>query len=230
MTQGADTATERKPPRPIALLLWAGLAGLQIAAAFSLADPERAEEEPPIYEWSTAASAVVVYGLLLMLTFAVASLYPTARGALGLRRFEPRFLWPAAGVVVVSVVVAAVLEPILHAGEKQGIAPEVWRPYDLAPFLVNAILIVTWGPFVEELFYRGLGMTAMGMFGPAAAIGGTALAFGFAHGLLVALPPLVVFGLGLAWVRTRSGSVWPGFIAHAGYNAIGIAISVATST
>jgi len=123
-----------------------------------------------------------------------------------------------------------VLEPILHAGEKQGIAPEVWRPDDLAPCLVNAILIVTWGPLAEELFYRGLGVTAVGMFGPAAAIGGTALAFGFAHGLLVALPPLVVFGLGLAWVRTRSSSVWPGFIAHAGYNAIGIAISVATST
>ena len=40
---------------------------------------------------------------------------------------------------------------------------------------------------------------------------------------------LVVFGLGLAWVRERSDSVWPGFIAHAAYNAIGIAISVATS-
>ena len=55
------------------------------------------------------------------------------------------------------------------------------------------------------------------------------MAFGFAHGLLVALPPLIVFGLGLAWVRVRSDSVWPGFIAHAAYNAIGIAISVATS-
>jgi membrane protease YdiL (CAAX protease family) len=58
---------------------------------------------------------------------------------------------------------------------------------------------------------------------------GTAVAFGLAHGILVALPPLIVFGLGLAWVRLRSDSVWPGFIAHAAYNAVGIALAVATS-
>jgi len=83
MDASAEPVREREPPRPLALLLWAGLAGLQIAVAFSLADPERAEEKPPIYEWSTAASALVVYGLLLLLTFAIASLYPTARSALG---------------------------------------------------------------------------------------------------------------------------------------------------
>ena len=218
-----------EPKRPLALVFWLVLAGLQIVATFSLADPDRVEEEPPIYEWSTAANALIVYGLLVLLTFGIASMYPDTRRALGLRRFEPRYLWHAAGVVVISIVVAAVLEPILHAGEKQGLAPQEWRPDDLAPFLVNALLIATWGPFAEELFYRGLGVTALGMFGPAVAITGTALAFAFAHGLLVALPPLVVFGLGLAWVRVRSDSVWPGFIAHAAYNAIGIAISVATS-
>jgi membrane protease YdiL (CAAX protease family) len=222
-------ADEHGPRRPAALLLWAGLAGLQIAAAFALADPDQVEEQPPIYEWSTAASALILYALLVLLTFGIASLYPSARRALGLRRFNPRFLWSAGGVVVVSVIVAAALEPILHAGEKQGIAPEEWNPDQLAPFLVNAIIIATWGPFAEELFYRGLGVTAVGIFGSTVAIVGTALAFGLAHGLLVALPPLVVFGLGLAWVRVRSDSVWPGFIAHAGYNAIGIAIAVATS-
>ena len=231
MSVTSEPTAERlgEPRRPLALVFWLVLAGLQIVATFSLADPDRVEEEPPIYEWSTAANALIVYGLLVLLTFGIASMYPDTRRALGLRRFEPRYLWHAAGVVVVSIVVAAALEPILHAGEKQGLAPQEWRPDDLAPFLVNALLIATWGPFAEELFYRGLGVTALGMFGPAVAITGTALAFGFAHGLLVALPPLVVFGLGLAWVRVRSGSVWPGFIAHAAYNAIGIAISVATS-
>jgi membrane protease YdiL (CAAX protease family) len=229
MSTEAVTGEERQPSRPLALLLWAGLAGLQIAATFSLADPDRVEEEPPIYEWATAANAIIVYGLLVLLTLGIASMYPDTRKALGLRRFESRYLWHAAAVVVVSIVVAAVLEPILHAGEKQGIAPQEWRPDDLAPFLVNAILIATWGPFAEELFYRGLGVTALGMFGPAVAICGTAIAFGFAHGLLVALPPLVVFGLGLAWVRSRADSVWPPFIAHAAYNALGIGIAVATS-
>jgi membrane protease YdiL (CAAX protease family) len=226
-----DVTAERdqEPRRPAALLFWATLALLQIAAAFALANPGQVEEEPPIYEWSTAASALILYGLLLLLTYGIAALYPDVRRALGLRRFSPGFLWPAAGVVIASIVVAVALEPFLHAGEKQGIAPEEWRPDAIAPFVVNALLIVTWGPFAEELFYRGLGVTALGMFGPAVAIVGTALAFGLAHGLLVALPPLVVFGLGLAWLRVRSDSVWPGFIAHASYNAIGIGLAVATS-
>jgi membrane protease YdiL (CAAX protease family) len=55
-------------------------------------------------------------------------------------------------------------------------------------------------------------------FGGLAAIGVTSLAFGLGHGLLVALPVLVVFGAGLGWVRIRSGSVWPGMLAHGLYN------------
>jgi membrane protease YdiL (CAAX protease family) len=217
------------PRRWLALLLWAGLATLQIATAFALADPGQAEENPPIYEWSTAVGVIFLYAVLIGLTFGIASMYPDSRRALGFRTFGSRFLWQAAGVVFVSVVFAAVLEPILHAGEKQGLAPSEWRPDELAPFLVNAVLIATLGPFGEELFYRGLGTSVLGIFGSRVAIAGSAVAFGLAHGLLVALPPLVVFGLGLAWVRVRSDSVWPGVIAHGAYNAVGIALSVTTS-
>jgi membrane protease YdiL (CAAX protease family) len=229
MSSSTTIEQQAAPRRPLALLLWTGLAALQIGATFALAEPERAQAEPPIYEWSTAASAIVIYGLLVGLTFAIASMFPDTRQALGLRRFSSRFLWQAGGVVVVSIVLAAVLEPILHAGEKQGLSPDEWRPDELAPFLVNAVLIATWGPFAEELFYRGLGVTVLGVFGSTFAIVGSATAFGFAHGLLVALPPLFVFGLGLAWVRARSDSVWPGFVAHAAYNAVGITLSVTTS-
>jgi membrane protease YdiL (CAAX protease family) len=229
MSSSTTAEHDAYPRRPLALLLWATLAGLQILATFSLADTDRVEEEPPIFEWSTAVSGFLLYGVLIGLTFAIASIYPNARQALGLRHFDRRFLWQAGGVVVVSVIVAAALEPVLHAGEKQGLAPQEWRPDALAPFLVNTVLIVTWGPFAEELFYRGLGVTVLRIFGPMVAVVGTALAFGLAHGILVALPPLVVFGLGLAWVRLRSDSVWPGFLAHAAYNAVGIALSVATS-
>jgi membrane protease YdiL (CAAX protease family) len=222
-----EPVDEPVPRRTAALLVWLLLAGAQIAATFALADSGTTDEEPAIYEWATAFNAVLLYGILVALTLGIASLYPDNRRALGLRRFDRRFLWQAAGVVVVSVIVAAALEPFLHAGEKQGIAPQEWEPDKLGPFVVNTILIATWGPFAEELFYRGLGVTVFQFLGSTVAIVATALAFGFAHGLFVALPPLVVFGLGLAWVRTRSDSVWPGFIAHGVYNAVGIALSVA---
>jgi membrane protease YdiL (CAAX protease family) len=54
--------------------------------------------------------------------------------------------------------------------------------------------------------------------------------FGLAHGILVALPVLGFFGLALAWLRLRTGSVWPCVIAHAAYNALGITAFFVTST
>jgi uncharacterized protein len=58
----------------------------------------------------------------------------------------------------------------------------------------------------------------------------TGVIFGLVHGLLGALPPLVLFGIGLAWVRLRSTSVWPTFIGHAAYNGFGVLVLVLSWT
>ena len=50
--------------------------------------------------------------------------------------------------------------------------------------------------------------------------------FGLVHGVLEALPPLVLMGLGLAWVRLRADSVWPAVAAHMAYNGIGILLLI----
>ena len=85
-------------------------------------------------------------------------------------------------------------------------------------------MIVLVAPFVEELFFRGIGVRALTVFGTLAAILLSGVIFGAVHGILGALPPLALFGIGLAWIRVRSASIWPGFIAHATYNGIGIAL------
>ena len=59
------------------------------------------------------------------------------------------------------------------------------------------------------------------------AIVGTAVLFSLAHGVVEAIPPLLVFGVGLAWVRVRADSVWPCVIAHGTYNAIAIGATLA---
>jgi hypothetical protein len=64
------------------------------------------------------------------------------------------------------------------------------------------------------------------VFGGLAAILATGVVFGLVHGILGALPPLVLFGIGLAWVRLRSASVWPSFIGHAAYNGLGVLLLV----
>jgi membrane protease YdiL (CAAX protease family) len=126
------------------------------------------------------------------------------------------------GVVIASVAVSALLEPILHAGREQGLEPEEWRSDRVAPFVVNAIVVVTLVPFTEELFFRGLGVRVLRFLGPIVAVVGTAIVFSLAHGILVAVPALGFFALLLGWLRVRTDSVWPCVIAHALYNGIGV--------
>src|SRR5919106_256738 len=78
----------------------------------------------------------------------------------------------------------------------------------------------------EEIFFRGLGVRALKLLGVVAAVLVTGIVFGLVHGILGALPPLALFGIGLAWVRAASGSVWPGVIAHMTYNGVGIGLLV----
>jgi membrane protease YdiL (CAAX protease family) len=215
----------------LALALWLLVAGLQIAAAFALGGGSSdSDGNDALYHYSLAVGSLVLYGVLVAVTFWIASLFPDRAAALGLRRFAPRTLWLVAGVIIVSLVVSAALEPILHAGREQGLEPDRWRPNRVAPFLLNALVIVTVVPFAEELFYRGLGVRVFRVLGTLVAVVSTALLFGLAHGILVALPALGFFGLCLAWLRARADSVWPGVIAHAVYNGLGIAAFFATST
>ena len=75
--------------------------------------------------------------------------------------------------------------------------------------------------------YRGLGLAVTrdrwGMW-PAIAI--TSVAFGLAHGLLVALPVLTIFGVVLALVRERTQSLYPAVLLHAIFNGMALLASV----
>lgn len=212
------------------LAAWLVLVALQIALAFAAtSDDDAVRDTDPLFSWELAVGGTIVYAIVVALTFAIVKSYPMdVRKALGLKRFARRWVWIAVAVAVASLIVAVISEPFLHGGEEQGLDPGSWQPDRAGAFVANALVVVLVGPFAEELFFRGLGVRVLQFLGPAVAIGGTALLFGLAHGILGALPPLVFFGAGLAWVRYRSDSVWPGFISHAAFNGTGIAIAVAT--
>jgi len=63
---------------------------------------------------------------------------------------------------------------------------------------------------------------------PGATVFCTALLFAFMHGLngagLFEVPHRFVVGLGLGWLRLRSGSLWPGILAHGVLNTLAISI------
>lgn len=212
------------------LIGWVILVGSYIALAYAAnaaSDPDPDREV--LYEWSTAAAALVQYAVMAAIVLALARrLTP---GTLGFR--APRS-WPvAAGLVAASYVailaIAGALGTVLDAGEEQGLVPDDWDPNRAAPFMANFAVVALVAPVVEELTFRGLGYAATrDAFGSLAAILVTGVAFGLAHGLLVAFPALAAFGVVLGWLRRRTDSIYPCIALHAIFN--GVALSVAVST
>jgi membrane protease YdiL (CAAX protease family) len=224
-----SSAPSSRSRRVAAVAAWGALALGQIAlayvATFALEDAD--EDSEIFYEYGTAVGGVAWYAFIAGLAFVIARLFPDLFDALGLRRFAGRWVAIAIGVVVAVAVLTFALAALgANAGEEQGYLPDTWRPERAGAIAANAFVAVLVAPLVEELFYRGLGVSALSLFGSWAAIVVSGLAFGLAHGLVLGLAPLVLFGVGLAWVRLRSGSIWPGFVAHALYNGSVLALGL----
>ena len=179
-----------------------------------------------LYDSSLAIGGTIFYGLMIAISFLIARVYRRPGQALGFRRFRLRWLAISFAVVVATTIVAVAVEPFLHGGEDQGLGADRWQPEHAEAFAANAVVLVLLGPFAEEVFFRGLGVRVLMLYGGLVAVLVTGVIFGLVHGLLGALPQLVLVGIGLAWVRLRSASVWPAFIGHAAYNGLGIAVLV----
>jgi membrane protease YdiL (CAAX protease family) len=225
-TTSSPTSSRRsRRHSPLALTLWLAVSALLILAAF-WGQSQGAQAEDALYDIDLALNGTILYGIMILITLGIALAYPRPLRAVGFRRFRLRWVWISLAVVVGTIILAFALEPVLHGGEDQGLAPDSWEPEHATAFAVNSVVVILLGPFAEELFFRGLGVRAVAVFGGLAAILVTGVVFGLVHGILGALPPLVLFGIGLAWVRLRSASIWPSFIAHAAYNGLGILLLV----
>jgi uncharacterized protein len=203
------------------LIAWLSLSTVLVVLGF--AGQASGESDPDLfYNYGLAISSVFVYGILFGLTMWAATAYGDPLDALGLRRFPVKWIGIAVGLILLVLALAVVLERFLPAGEEQGYAPDVWRPERATAFFVNGAIAATIVPFAEELFFRGLGVRALAFLGGVWAILGTAVVFGLGHGLLVAMPVFIAFGVALGWVRLRSDSVWPGIVAHGLFNALAL--------
>ena len=82
---------------------------------------------------------------------------------------------------------------------------------------------VVCAPLAEELVFRGLLYSWLaGVIGRTPAVILSGLMFGVAHLNLVALVPLSVFGMLLAIVHERTGSLWPCIVLHALFNGTAV--------
>lgn len=207
---------------------WVGLVGLLIALAYAGRASGGDPPEDALYRYETAVSGIVVYLLLLGVLFLI------ARGA-DLRELfalRPPESWGRAlglsfGAYVVIFVGAGLLLIALDAQDEQGLTPDAWDSGRAGPYAANFVAVALVGPVVEELMYRGAGMHLLARFGAPVAVVVTSVAFGLAHGLVLALAALTLFGVVTALLRLRTDSIYPCMLVHCAFNATSLVVAVA---
>jgi membrane protease YdiL (CAAX protease family) len=206
---------------------WVALVGVLAVLGYA---SRAAGGKPPkdaAYQYSTAVAGVIQYAIILAVVLAIArpdwSLLALRRPS-SLGRVVATALLVFVAVYATSAIVSAYSDP----GREQGLTPAHWDSHRAVQYAVNFVVFVAVAPAVEELTFRGLGYSLLEPLGRVAAVLWVGLAFGLAHGLVEGLPILIVFGAGLAVIRARSNSVYPGMIVHGMFNAIALIVSVTT--
>jgi membrane protease YdiL (CAAX protease family) len=226
---GADPTGTRSLGLTRKLVYWFLLVGtvsaISYAGRFSGGKPTK----NALYQYTTAVSELILFAVILAFVFLIARGLPK-RDAFALR-LPPSWgtaVRVAVGALIVITITNAVLNPLLHGGREQGLTPSGWEPRHAAAFGLNMFAFSIVGPIAEELTFRGLGFYLLERFGQTAAVVVLGIMFGLWHGLVEALPVLVVFGLCLAYLRSRTGSIYPGMILHAAFNAAALGLAVTT--
>jgi len=216
--------------RLIAWLVFVSLLAL-LAYAARLTDTETPDDLA--YRYSSSVAAVIQYGIMLGILLLIARGLPR-RELFALRRPASwkRALGLAALALVAIYAAAFVYERTLslfgnwNATDEQGLVPSGWDSSRAGAFVAFFLVVTFLAPAVEELTYRGLGISLLLPWGSMPAIGVTGVLFGAAHGLLIALPVLAIFGIVVGWLRVRADSVYPGMALHAAFNGIALIAAV----
>jgi membrane protease YdiL (CAAX protease family) len=182
--------------------------------------------------WSLGAVQVSVLGGL---SLAFASMHRVELGITSSRGAWPRaFALESSGWGLISLAVLAAAglqipaEVLRDAMERISPTPEAERLLQLeflrhdSTFRVLSLFAVVGlvGPFVEELFYRGsLFRFLERTVGGNASFWFTSVVFVCTHAAFRDWPSLLVVALMMGYFRLRSGSLWPSFALHAGFNS-----------
>lgn len=199
---------------------WIGLALLIVVAGYANRVGGGKPAADILYRYETAVGSATLYVAFLLAVLFMAR-GTDVRQFLALRRPES---WPRAlglAVAAYAGIMAGVtgLLYLFGAAGEQGLTPERWDPDRAAQYGANALVIALLGPVVEELLYRGAGLSIFLRFGAPVAVVVTALPFALGHGLIRTLPALLLFGIVIALLRLRTRSVYPSILVHCAFNA-----------
>ena len=190
------------------------------AAIVGAANPDMDEETFGLIVQAVFALALVVVPLLLISGPGVLFASPAR---LGLRRFDlaSGIGWTFAaygGFFVFLVAYGLLVQP-----DPQDIIEDIQRERETAKLVALGVLVVLAAPVAEEVFFRGFlfgGLRGRMSFWPAAVISGLLFCLVHLPGGPLQVPPLAVFGVLLAWLYERTGSLGPPILMHAIQNAI----------
>lgn len=181
------------------------------------------------YQWSSSILGLIQYAVILGILYLI-TLGLDRRSFLAFRR--PTTWKRAAGIAVLILiavfVVGGIIDQFGNPEKEQGLIPQHWDSSKIAPFAAFAFVVVVVAPIVEELQFRGVGYGLLERFGPTAAVLLVGLAFALVHGLIWGFPVILVFGTGLAYLRSRTDSIYPCMLLHASFNAFGLIVGIAS--
>ena len=147
--------------------------------------------------------------------------------AVGLRRpIHARLYWVAPIVLLGSLAFTGLYTFVVSTLGYDLLIPEPLPDELFGEGLYRAVAtlaVVSWIPFVEEVFFRGFlfgGLSAR--YGvPVGAVGSSTL-FALAHVSVGAMLPILVTGMLFAWAYHRTRSIWIPVSAHAGQNLLAV--------
>jgi membrane protease YdiL (CAAX protease family) len=183
---------------------------------------------PPdlLFRYSTGISTLLQWAVLLIPLFFITRGL-RIRDLLALHRPNA---WPWALGLALTVVVADFFAVYLYEWTlgpfEEGALAELWDPSRASQFALNFVVIAVVAPIFEEVMYRGIGYGLLEPLGPGTAIVVTGVLFGLVHGYVYVLPIYVVYGVTLGWLRARTGSIYPGMLAHGATNATALVLTV----
>ena len=174
---------------------------------------------------STQAALLLVSWLLVLRPNALAAL-PRFPGPDPGRALRMGLGWGVVawvGASLASAGVVAVLEALGLA-----VTPQVAeQALGLVEPWVAVVAIVVLAPIAEELFFRGVVFNAfLRERGPRPAYLGSAALFAVIHLSIVALLPIFLLGLALAWIYDRTGNLLAPIVMHAVVNGLSVGIAL----
>jgi membrane protease YdiL (CAAX protease family) len=178
-----------------------------------------------VYRWETGLGGIAQALIVLMLLYWLSVGLPR-REFFALQRPDswPRSLGLATAGLVGIFLGAAAIVAAIDPGDEQNLTPEGWDGSRAGQYALSFVAVVLAGPLVEELLYRGAGVTLLRPYGAATAVVVTALLFGLGHGLILLLAVFVLFGLVTAVLRLYTRSIYPPLAVHVAFNALGMIV------